>query len=106
VRVLLDRLDDHAVQEWYAAGDAADGWSRGVLETMLANRLHLRQGAAPSNFPATLPGADSDRVQEITRDPYVCDFVRLQPGYRELDVQPSCVGDAITITELLEATTT
>jgi len=43
--------------------------NRGVLETMIASRLHVRQGAAPSNFPATLDGADSDLVQEITRDP-------------------------------------
>ncbi len=92
VRVLPDRLDDHAVREWCAARDAADGWSRAVLETMLANRLHLRQNA-PSNFPATLPGADSALVQEITRDPYVIDFVRWQPGYRELDVQAALVAE-------------
>lgn len=82
--VLLDRLDDHEVREWYAARDAAEGWSRAVLETIVANRLHLRQGVAPSNFPATLPGAESDLVQEITRDPYVFDFVRLQPGSKSL----------------------
>jgi len=82
VRVLLDRLEDHEVRQWYAARDAAEGWSRAVLETMVASRLHLRQGVAPSNFPATLPGADSDVAQEMTRDPYVFDFVRLQPGYR------------------------
>ncbi len=93
IMVLLDRLDDQAVREWYAARDAADGWSRGVLETMLANQLHLRQGAAPSNFPTTLAGADSDLVQEITRDPYVFDFVRLQPGYQELDVQDALVAE-------------
>lgn len=54
---------------------------------MLATRLHLRQAAAPSNFPATLPPGDSDLAQEITRDPYVFDFVRLQPGYRERELQ-------------------
>ncbi len=93
VRVLLDRLDDQRVREWYAARDVADGWSRAVLETMVSNRLHLRQGVAPSNFPATLAGVDSDLVQEITRDPYVFDFVRLQPGYRELDVQAALVAE-------------
>ena len=85
VRVLLDRLEDHEVRQWYATRDAAEGWSRAVLETMVASRLHLRQGVAPSNFPATLPGADSD--------PYVFDFVRLQPGYRELDVQAALVAE-------------
>jgi len=93
VRVLLDRLEDHEVRQWYATRDAAEGWSRAVLETMVASRLHLRQGVAPSNFPATLPGADSDLAQEMTRDPYVFDFVRLQPGYRELDVQAALVAE-------------
>ena len=68
IMVLLDRLDDHTVREWYATRDAAEGWSRAVVETMVASWLHLRQGPAPSNFPATLPDADSDLVQEITRD--------------------------------------
>ena len=67
IMVLLDRLDDHTVREWYATRDAAEGWSRAVVETMVASWLHLRQGPAPSNFPATLPDADSDLVQEITR---------------------------------------
>jgi predicted nuclease of restriction endonuclease-like (RecB) superfamily len=93
VRVLLDRLEDHEAVQWYATRDAAEGWSRAVLETMVASRLHLRQGVAPSNFSATLPGADSDVAQEITRDPYVFDFVRLQPGYRELDVQAALVAE-------------
>jgi len=44
------------------------GWSRAVRETMRANHLHLRQGVAPSNFPATLADADSDLVQEINRE--------------------------------------
>jgi predicted nuclease of restriction endonuclease-like (RecB) superfamily len=93
VRVLLDRIDDRSEREWYAARDAEEGWSRAVLETMIASRLHLRQAAAPSNFATTLPRGDSDLAQEITRDPYVFDFVRLEPGYRELDLQAALLRE-------------
>jgi len=60
---------------------------------------HAGQPAAPApgcravELPDDLAAADSDLVQEITRDPYVFDFVRLQPGYRELDVQAALVAD-------------
>jgi len=90
--VLLDRLDDQAVREWYAVRDSADGWPR-------AGWRPCWQPAAPApgcravELPDDLAAADSDLVQEITRDPYVFDFVRLQPGYRELDVQAALVAD-------------
>ncbi len=92
VRVLLDRLDDAEGREWYAQRAVAEGWSRAVLETMVATNLHRRQGSAPSNFPATLPPGDSDLAQEITRDPYVFDFVRLEPGYRERELQAALLA--------------
>lgn len=93
VRGLLDRLDDRPVREWYATRAVTDGWSRAVLETMIASRLHLRHAAAPSNFPATLPAGDSDLAQEITRDPYVFDFVRLESGFRERDLQAALLSE-------------
>lgn len=92
VRILLDRVDGRPAQEWYATQATAQGWSRRVLETMIASRLAQRQGAAPSNFPARLPDHHSDLAQQMTRDPYVFDFVRLQPGFRERDLQAALLA--------------
>lgn len=91
--VLLDKVADRAARDWYAERAAAEGWSRPVLENMVANNLHRRQGSAPSNFPATLPAGESDLAQEITRDPYVFDFVQLAPGYRERELQAALLAD-------------
>lgn len=91
--VLLDKVADPAARDWYAETAVAEGWSRAVLETMVASNLHRRQGSAPSNFPATLPPGDSDLAQEITRDPYVFDFVRLEPGYRERELQAALLAE-------------
>jgi predicted nuclease of restriction endonuclease-like (RecB) superfamily len=92
VRILLDRVDGRPTQEWYAQQATGQGWSRRVLETMIASRLDQRQGAAPSNFPARLPDHHSDLAQQMTRDPYVFDFVRLQPGFRERDLQAALLA--------------
>lgn len=64
VMVLLDQLDDSDVRAWYATRAVADGWSRGVLEDRLKGQLHVRVGAAPSNFPHRLPPTDSDLAQQ------------------------------------------
>ncbi|MGQ0573446.1 MAG: PDDEXK nuclease domain-containing protein [Pseudonocardia sp.] len=77
VTVLLDKLDDTAERDWYAAAAAEHGWSRNVLTNQIMNRLHQRAGAAPSNFRARLPAADSELAQQFTRDPYVLDFLDL-----------------------------
>jgi hypothetical protein len=63
--------------DWYAEAAVRDGWSRNVLLNMITTGLHNRAGAAPSNFTAQLPAADSELAQQVTRDPYVLDFLDL-----------------------------
>jgi len=74
---LLDKLDDHALWEWYAAKDAHHGWSRPVLAHQIATRLHEREAAAPSNFAGALERSDSDQAQELTKDPYALQFLAI-----------------------------
>ena len=52
---LLTQVDGAADREWYAAQTIQQRWSRSTLELNIKNRLHLRQGAALSNFAARLP---------------------------------------------------
>jgi len=90
--VLLDKLGgDPERQRWYAAEAVEHGWSRPVLTHMVAGQLHARQGAAPSNFPATLPGEDSELAQHMTRDPYVLDFIGMAGPLRERDLEDELV---------------
>lgn len=62
--VLMGRLDTPAEQDFYAKGAVQHGWSRGMLEHWISHRLHLTQGAAASNFAATVPEG-SKVIQEI-----------------------------------------
>ena len=91
VTVLLDRLDDQRHRDWYAAAAVEHGWSRNVLVNQIMNRLHTRVGAALSNFPARLPTADSELAQQLTRDPYVLDFLDLTGPVAERDLENALV---------------
>jgi len=72
---LLVLLDSAADRDWYAAQAAGHGWSRAVLDHQIAGQLHTRVGAAPSNFTASLPPADSELAQQLVRDPYLFDYL-------------------------------
>ena len=68
---------------FYVRKTIENGWSRDVLLNMLSTNLHLREGAALSNFQDTLPAADSDLAQEMTRDPYNFAFTGITGKYNE-----------------------
>ena len=87
VRLLLDKIDEPGVRDWYAAAAAEHGWSRDVLRNQIMNQLHRRAGAAPSNFTNRLPAPDSELAQQLTRDPYVLDFLDVAAPLAERDLE-------------------
>jgi len=91
VTVLLDKVSDQVERDWYAAAAAQHGWSRNVLRQQIMNQLHRRIGAAPSNFPDQLAAADSELAQQLTRDPYVLDFLNLTDPVQERDLEHALV---------------
>jgi len=60
IMVLLDKVTDHEAMKWYAERAVEHGWSRAVLTHHVATNRHMRVGAAPNNFPATLAPVESD----------------------------------------------
>ena len=92
--VLLDKLSaDPDLQRWYAAQAVEHGWSRAVLQYMVSGQLHARQGAAPSNFPATLPAGESELAQQMTRDPYLLDFLGMHGAVAERDLEDALIAE-------------
>jgi hypothetical protein len=45
-----------------------NGWSRAVLLNQIKSRLPRRVGATPTNFPATVPAADTDLARQVVKD--------------------------------------
>ena len=72
---------------FYVRETIKHGWSRSVLEHMLDTKLHLRQGAAITNFKSQLPEVTSELAQEITKDPYIFDFTNLTELYQERELK-------------------
>lgn len=100
VRVLVDHLDDQPTREWYAAQTAANGWSVRDLEYQIAIKLHARTAAAPSNFADRLPALDAGVLQQITKDPYVFDFLDMSEKKLEHDVEQALMDHLqATLTE-------
>lgn len=89
---ILGRVSGREDRDWYVAQDAANGWTRKVLEHHIATDLHSRAAAAPSNFEAVLDDADSELAAELVRDPYVFDFLGLTRRATERDVEQAMMN--------------
>jgi predicted nuclease of restriction endonuclease-like (RecB) superfamily len=85
--VMLDKLHDREVRDWYAERIANSGWSRAVFTHQIKSRLHERIGAAPSNFPATLADEDNDYTAQLLKDPYNFDFLGITERIAERDLE-------------------
>ncbi|HMW22422.1 MAG TPA: PDDEXK nuclease domain-containing protein [Burkholderiaceae bacterium] len=90
--VLLEKLDQDQHRLWYAARTVEYGWSRNVLSLQIEGQAHLRQGRAQTNFPATLPAADSDMAVQIFKDPYLFDFLGTDAPRREAELERGLVA--------------
>jgi predicted nuclease of restriction endonuclease-like (RecB) superfamily len=89
--LLLDRLPDAATRLWYMKACIENGWSRNILALQIDGCAHERQGKAISNFPATLPPADSDMAAQVFKDPYLFDFLGTADPRREREVEQALV---------------
>lgn len=85
--VILDKLKDGAVRQWYVRAAFEHGWSRNVLVHQIETRLFERQGAAQTNFSRTLPPPRSDLARQVLKDPYLFDFLTLDREAHERDLE-------------------
>jgi predicted nuclease of restriction endonuclease-like (RecB) superfamily len=85
--LLLEKLKEPALREWYARACIQHGWSRAILEAQIETRLHERQGAAVSNSEWTLPTPQSELAQQVLKDPYNFDFLSLHNEAVERDLE-------------------
>ena len=70
---------------------AKEGWSRSVLMTQIETKLHEREGRAVTNFPRTLPPADSDMAIQVFKDPYLFDFLGTAAPRAERELEQALV---------------
>jgi predicted nuclease of restriction endonuclease-like (RecB) superfamily len=85
--VLLDRLKEPVLREWYLRVAVEYGWSRNVMGLQIKSRLHEREGKALTNFPRALPPLDSDLAEQILKDPYNFDFLTVSKRAHEREIE-------------------
>lgn len=92
-QVLLDRIQEPNERRWYAHAAIQHGWSRNLLVHHIEGRLIQRQGAAVTNFAATLPQPQSELAQQLIRDPQIFDFLHLGPEFKERELEDALVAE-------------
>ena len=75
--ILMQKVKDRQVREWYMQQLLENGWSKVILLHMIDAQVHKRQGKITSNFNQILPPVESDLVQQSFKDPYVFDFLTI-----------------------------
>jgi predicted metal-dependent hydrolase len=79
--ILLTQVADPVLREWYAREAIQHAWPRDTLTVQIKSQLHLRKGAAVTNFNKRLTASEAGLAVEILKDPYHFDFL-LDTFYR------------------------
>lgn len=94
IRLLIDKCYDNPEKfNFYVDKVIENNWSRAVLLNFLDTDLYERQGNAITNFQYTLPKAESDLAQELTKDPYNFDFIAIRQGYNEKELKDALMDN-------------
>ncbi|WP_300434213.1 PDDEXK nuclease domain-containing protein [Zoogloea sp.] len=89
---LMSKVKDPATRQWYMRTAFENGWSRNILLMQIETAAHRRQGKTASNFTLRLPKPDSDLVQQTLKDPYLFDFLTLESGFHERELETGLIA--------------
>lgn len=96
--LIIDKCGgDVAKALFYVRKTIENGWSRNVLAIEMDGDLYARQGKAVTNFALTLPEADSDLAQQLTKDPYVFEVQGLAEKYRETELTEAMCDNIVKL---------
>ena len=85
--MIIQRCKNISEALFYVNKTIENQWSRSVLEHQLGLNLYDREGKAITNFKQQLPAIQSDLAQQLTKDPYIFDFLTLTKPYTEKELQ-------------------
>jgi predicted nuclease of restriction endonuclease-like (RecB) superfamily len=88
---VITKLSDPALRDWYARQALEQSWPRDTLVIQIKNQLHLRQGAAVTNFEKRLVPPQAGLAAQILKDPYHFDFLGLADEAHERDIENALI---------------
>ncbi len=89
--IIIQKIKDHEERLWYTQQTIENGLSRNALEEWIRSKAYKRHGKAVTNFSQRLPEPQSKLAQEVLKDPYNFDFLRLDAEYREKDLEQGLI---------------
>lgn len=93
-RYIMDRCEGNLDKAlFFISKTLENSWSRAVLLNFLDTDLFDRQGKAITNFKNSLPSAQSDLADEMTRDPYNFDFIAIRQNYDEKELKEALMDN-------------
>lgn len=78
---------------YYMARIIDEGLSKRELEDVIDNGDFGKQGKAITNFTSQLPTCQSQLAASVLKDPYRLDFLMLERGYNERDLENAIAKD-------------
>lgn len=90
ISLLIHKIKDDSVRNWYAEQTVDQGWSRLILERNIHDDLFHCQAipaVKTSNFLARLPSPQSMLAQELLKQPYNFDFLGLHDEAHEREIE-------------------
>lgn len=87
--VIFSRVKDPKAREYYLRASIENGWSRNVLVHQIETDAYARHAlsAKATTYLTTLPAPFGEQAEEMLKDPYVFDFVTLEPSAKETEVE-------------------
>ncbi len=94
IQLLLFKVKDGKIREWYAEQCLENGWSRPTLEKYISNNLFDAQGCQANkatNFLVRLPSPQSQIAQDMIKNPYNFDFLGLHDEAHEREIEHASI---------------
>lgn len=90
IMLLIQRVKDRAIRDWYIAQTIGNGWSRYAMEDQIKQDLYRRQAIdehKTTNFLSKLPSPISRLAQDMVKSPYNFDFLGLHDQAHEREIE-------------------
>ena len=87
--ILLEKIKDDEIRNWYAEKCIENGWSKTVLDHQIDLQLYERQALAEklTNFENKLPTPQSELVRDVIKDPYIFELEGIKENAIEKDIE-------------------
>lgn len=98
--ILVDRINDPIVRNWYAEQCLKNGWNKVVLNHQISLNLYDRQADNSkklTNFDKQLPTIQGELAADFIKDPYIFELSGLSERHQERDIEKAMLEKIKTV---------